>query len=83
MEKRTELYLFPGKVNPEVFVKGRATERAKEERKTEAFDRYFEMLKARKQALAEHEPPEEKRPRIKQPTFPVDSSYSPVIQNRE
>lgn len=80
---REFLFLRIGYSNPEVFVEGRATERAKEERKTLAFNRYFQMLKERQQVLKEEETPEEKQPRRLLPDYPVDSSYSPVIQQRE
>lgn len=77
------LFLQPGKKNPEVFVQGRARERAKEERKTEAYQRYYKMLRERKKILAEEKPPEEKQPRILRPIYPVSSPQSPVIQERE
>lgn len=80
--KREFLFLRIGRSNPKVFVEGRARERAKEERKTEAFDRYFEMLKARKISLEEEKPPEEKQPRRLLPIYPVSNPESPVIQNR-
>lgn len=81
--KREFLYLRIGHYNPKVFVDGRATERRKEERKTEAFDRYFEMLKGRKEALEQEKAPETKQPRIKNPIMPVSSPQSPVIQQRQ
>jgi len=81
--KRQFLFLKIGQENPRFFVEGRARERLKAERPTQAYSRYYEMLKARKQALAEHESPEQKRPRIKQPDFPVKNFESPVIQNRQ
>lgn len=81
--EREFLYLLPGKQNPEAMVKGRATERAKAERPTEAFSRYYEMLRDRKKILAEEKPPEEKKPRIKYAEFPVKNPQSPVVQQRE
>lgn len=83
MESRQFLFLRIGHVNPKIFVEGRARERAKEERKTEAYERYYEMLRDRKKILAEHEPPEEKQPRVLRPIYPVENPQSPVIQNRE
>lgn len=83
MEKRQFLFLRIGFSNPKFFVEGRARERAKEERKTLAFDRYFQMLKERKEILAKQEPPEEKTPRVLRPIMPVSNPQSPVIQNRE
>ena len=80
---REHLFLEPGKKNPKVFVEGRATERAKGERPTEAYQRYYKMLKERKEALEKEEPPEKKQPRVKRPTFPVHNPQSPVIQERE
>lgn len=77
------LFLQPGKQNPEVFVKGRATERAKGERPTEAYQRYYKMLRDRKKKLDEEKPPEEKQPRVLKPIFPVHNPQSPVIQERE
>ncbi len=77
------LFLEPGKKNPKVFVEGRATERAKEERKTQAYSRYYKMLKDRKETLEKEKPPEKKQPRIKRPTFPVHNPQSPVIIERE
>ena len=76
---REFLFLRIGYSNPKVFVEGRATERAKEERKTQAFDRYFQMLKKRQQVLKEEEPPKEKRPRRLLPDYPVHNPQSPVI----
>ena len=80
---REFLFLEPGKKNPKVFVEGRATERAKEERKTQAYQRYYKMLRDGKKKLEEEKPPEEKRPRILRPIYPVSSPQSPVIQERE
>lgn len=82
MAKRQFLFLEPGKQNPEAMVKGRATERAKEERKTEAYSRYYQMLKERKEQAEKEKPPEEKKPRIKYAQFPVRNPQSPIIQNR-
>lgn len=81
--KREFLFLQIGRENPARFVQGRARERAKEERKTLAFDRYFQMLKERKEILAKQEPPEEKQPRRLLPNYPVKNPESPVIQSRE
>ncbi len=77
------LFLEPGKENPKVFVEGRATERAKEERKTDAYSRYYKMLKDRKEKMEKEEPPEEKQPRVLRPVLPVENPQSPVIQKRE
>lgn len=77
------LFLEPGKKNPEVFVEGRARERAKEERKTEAFNRYYKMLKERKEKAEKEKPPEEKQPRVLRPVYPVSNPQSPVIQERD
>lgn len=81
--KREHLFLRIGHYNPKVFVEGRARERAKEERKTLAFDSYYQMLKQRKEELEQEKPPEEKKPRIKYAHFPVENPQSPVIQARE
>lgn len=83
MEKREFLFLKPGFRNPEFFVEGRARERAKAERPTEAFDRYFQMLRQRKISLEEEKPVEKPRPRVKQPIYPVENWESPVIISRE
>ena len=55
--KREFLFLKIGQTNPARFVEGRARERAKEERKLEATERYYQMLKDRKKTLAEYVPP--------------------------
>lgn len=82
--KREFLFLEPGKNNPKFFVEGRATERAKAERPTEAYSRYYKMLRDRKKILEEEKPPEEgKRPRVKRPDYPVENYQSVIIQQRE
>jgi len=81
--KREFLFLRIGRENPKFFVEGRARERAKAERPTEAYSRYYQMLRDRKKILAEEKPPEEKQPRVKRPDFPVQNYESPVIQQRE
>lgn len=81
--KRKFLFLRIGRENPARFVQGRASERAKEERKTEAYERYLVMLRDRKKILAEEKPIEKALPRIKQPIYPVSNYQSPVIQSRE
>ena len=80
--QREHLFLRIGQYNPKVFVEGRATERAKEERKTEAYSRYYKMLKERKEQLEKKEPPEEKQPRILRPSYPVENYQSPIIKSR-
>ena len=81
--QREFLFLEPGKKNPKVFVEGRATERAKAERPTEAYSRYYKMLKDRKEKLEKEKPPEEKQPRVLRPIMPVSNRQSPIIQARE
>jgi len=82
-EARQHLFLRIGRENPRFFVEGRARERKKEERKTEAYERYLIMLKDRKKILAEEKSPEEKQPRRLLPTYPVSNPESPVVQSRE
>ena len=82
--KREHLFLEPGKKNPEAMIKGRARERAKAERTSEATERYLTMLKARKKALEEEKPIDEgKKPRILYANYPVENYQSPIIQQRE
>lgn len=82
MEKREHLYLKIGQENPKFFVEGRARERAKAERTSQATERYLQMLKERKEVLAKEEPPEEKQPRRLLPNYPVKNPQSPVVQQR-
>lgn len=81
--KREFLFLRIGRRNPAIMVEGRATERGKEERKTLAFDRYYQNLKQRKETLEEEKPLEDtKQPRVSRPIYPVSNYQSPVVQQR-
>lgn len=77
---KTEIFLrIP---NPAIMVQGRARERLKAERPTQAYSRYYEMLKQRKEQLEKEKPPEIKQPRILRPVMGVSNPQSPIIQAR-
>jgi len=81
--RREFLYLLPGKKNPEAMIEGQKRERAKAERPTEAYQRYYQMLRNRKKKLEEEKPPEEKKPRVLRPIYPVSNYQSPIIEARD